>query len=117
MDKSDCAIKKVSNGQVIWSPGSRNAWLSNSDFSKRVYFQSENFFLQVEGKKQIMIDSLGLKTPKFESDTIEMFWMGQTFFFIEKEESNMYAVFRVSDGSRFCELDTSDIRFVRKEDK
>lgn len=83
MDKSDLTIKKVSNGLVIWCPGSRNAWLSNSDFSKRVYYQNENFFLQIGGKKPIMIDSIGLKAPKYESDSVEMFWMGQTFFFIE----------------------------------
>jgi hypothetical protein len=117
MDKSDCMIKKVSDGQVMWNPGSRNAWLSNEDFTKRVYHQADNYYMQMEGKPQIMIDSQGLKIPKFETDTVDMFWMGQAFFFIEMEEANKYAVFRVSDGSRFCELDTLEVRFVHKEDK
>jgi hypothetical protein len=33
------------------------------------------------------------------------------------EAFNRYAVFRASDGSRFCELDSTDVRFVGKEDK
>ena len=45
MDKSDLAIKKISDGQVMWNPGSRYAWLSNEDFSKRVYYQSENYYM------------------------------------------------------------------------
>jgi len=64
-----------------------------------------------------VIDSIGLKTPKFDSDSVDMFWMGQNFFFVEMEDPTRYAVFRLSDGTRFCELNSTDIRFIGKEDK
>ena len=45
MDKRDTAIKRVADGSTIWTPGSRYAWLATPDFSQRVFYHAENYFL------------------------------------------------------------------------